>query len=85
MNREQYRQMREFEVEKQKAEADRKRNDPSVSQKERNLGESQYQALLKQQEDWAHVGFWTENEETAYKLNCEQYQTVKGSYKHSSV
>ena len=85
MTREQYKQMREFEVDKQKAELDRKRNEPSLSSKERDQSEYEYQALCQQQEEWARGGFWTEDEETAYKLNCERYIEVKGSYKHSSV
>lgn len=85
MTREQYKQMRETEVAKQKAQADRKRNGAAISAKERDQNESEYQALCQQQEEWARGGFWTANEETAYNLNYAQYHDVKGSYKHSSV
>ncbi len=85
MTREQYKQMRETEVENYKRESDQKRTDPNLSAKERTLHENNYQAMCRQQEDWMKAGFWTPNEEAAYKLNYEQYHDVKGSYQRSSV
>lgn len=85
MTRDQYKQIRETEVEKHKRESDMKRNDPNLSAKERAQGENEYQSMCRQQEDWANAGFWTPNEETAYRLNYEQYHDVKGSYQRSSV
>lgn len=85
MTRDQYKQMRETEVEKHKCENDQKRNDPNLAAKERTQCENEYQSMCRQQEDWARAGFWTPNEETAYRLNYEQYHDVKGSYQRSSV
>lgn len=85
MTREQYKQMREAEVERQKAEIDQKRMNPSLSHKERDQCEHEFQALCQQQAEWARAGFWTTNEDTAYKLNYERYHDVNGSYQRSSA
>ncbi len=69
MNRNEYKQLRISEVERQLAEAERKRHDTSLTQKERDQAEYQYQSLLQQQADWERGGFWTHNEETAYQRN----------------
>ncbi len=83
MTRDQYKKMRETEVENLKKEAEQKRNDTSLTPKERDRFEAEYQALCQQQEEWARGGFWTANEDTAYNLNYLQYHDVKGSYKYS--
>ncbi len=85
MTRDQYKQMRETEVEKHKIESDQKRSDQNLSAGERAQNENVFQSMCRQQEDWARAGFWTPNEETAYRLNYEQYHDVKGSYQRSSV
>ena len=85
MTREQYKQMREAEVERQKAELDQKRKGTTLSPKEKSQYENEYQSLCQQQAEWAKSNFWTANEDTAYKLNYERYHDVDGSYKRSSV
>ncbi len=85
MTREQYKQMREAEVERQKAEIEQKRVDTTLSSKEQAQYENEYQSLIQQQAEWARKGFWTTNEDTAYRLNYERYHDVNGSYRRSSV
>lgn len=57
MTRDEYKQMRETEVEKHKRESDQKRNDQNLSAKERAQGDNEFQSMCRQQEDWAHAGF----------------------------
>ena len=77
MTRDEYKQMRITEVGNQIAAVALKRGNSSISQKERDQAEYQYQSLLQQQADWERGGFWTPNEETAYQKNYKQYQGLQ--------
>ena len=74
MTRDEYKQMRMTEVSGHLQEYDAKRKNMSLPQNQRDQAEYQYQSMTKQQDDWKRAGFWTDNEETAYRLNYQNYQ-----------